>query len=285
MSSPDACSSLALHPFAAADLDAAHQLSLALAWPHRREDWAQLLRAGEGLALVDGERLVGTAFCLSQGRCASVGLVIVADDHQGRGLGRRLMQEALALAGSRTALLVATEAGAPLYRKLGFERVGDVHQHQGEALPQASAALGTNGLRRLEKADRHALEQLAEAGSGHCRAPVLGVALDAANAAVGIERDGRLVAFALRRPFGRGESIGPIYAENQDQAERLVDALLEDAAQRFMRLDAIDDAFDPDWLAARGLVRVDSPIRMVRGEAPSPSGATRQFGMITQAMG
>ncbi|WP_447044611.1 hypothetical protein [Vreelandella sp. H-I2] len=50
------------------DLHAAHRLSLRLGWPHRVDDWQQILNVGEGVVLesVDGE-LVGTGLCFNQG--------------------------------------------------------------------------------------------------------------------------------------------------------------------------------------------------------------------------
>ena len=44
----------------------------------------------------------------------TIGLVIVSDEHQGNGIGRRLMNLCVGAAAHRTPILNATAAGAPL---------------------------------------------------------------------------------------------------------------------------------------------------------------------------
>jgi hypothetical protein len=53
------------HPYTyramtAADVPAAHALSLNLKWPHRLEDWAMLQRVAEGFVVEDAGQLIGT---------------------------------------------------------------------------------------------------------------------------------------------------------------------------------------------------------------------------------
>lgn len=92
----------------AADLPAAHALSVQLKWPHRLDDWAMLQRVSAGFVVLDGERLIGTAFACPQGDFATIGLVIVSDDYQGKGIGRQLMEQALDACQARTPMLNAT---------------------------------------------------------------------------------------------------------------------------------------------------------------------------------
>ena len=53
-------------------------------------------------------------------------MVVVNAAMRGRGLGRKLMEEALARAGDRTCLLMATQQGLPLYGKLSFVAAGKI---------------------------------------------------------------------------------------------------------------------------------------------------------------
>ena len=78
-------------------------------------------------------------------------MVIVDASMRGRGLGRQLMQEALAKAGARTCYLVATPEGLALYQKLGFVATGEIVQHQGKASPAdapAHASWSEKGVNR-----------------------------------------------------------------------------------------------------------------------------------------
>lgn len=80
--------------------------------------------------------------------------------------------------------------------------------------------------RPLQATDRAPQLALANAGSGLDRQAVLTELFTVAEHSVGIERDGQLRAFALLRPFGRGRCLGPVIAENLEQAKHLIAVLL-----------------------------------------------------------
>lgn len=259
------------------DLGAAHSLSHKLGWPHRIDDWRQMLDVGEGVALesVDGE-LVGTGLCFNQGAVATLGLVVINDDWQGLGLGREMMVRLMALAGPRTLLLVATKAGQPLYQKLGFEPCNRVCQYQGGVTLTPPVPL-LPGLRAMQASDQAALLALSPDSLAHA------VAVQSANRGVVIENAGAIEGFALKRTYGRGEHIGPILARSAEQAQALVLALLTDAEGDFIRIDLVDPD-DDSWLTALGLNCVEQITRMRCGEPVEEEPLTR-FGLLTQALG
>lgn len=273
-------------PMTAADLPSAHALSVQLKWPHRLEDWAMLQRISEGFVVLDGERLIGTAFACPQGDFATIGLVIVSADYQGKGIGRKLMELALEACQSRTPVLNATLAGAPLYASQGFVEFGRVQQYQGQAQAPATEPLaGGEQCRPLRKADRARQLSLANAGSGLDRQTVLMDLFDTVEHSVGIERDGQLRAFALLRPFGRGRCIGPVIAENLEQAKHLIAVLLAQVPDAFVRIDIPADSGLGEWLADAGLKQVDTVAQMARGTPPQVVNSVRQFALVTQAIG
>ena len=117
-------------------LDGAVELSRQAKWPHRREDWELVQSVSQGIVALEDERVVATIMMTPYGDdAATINMVIVDAAMRGRGLGRKLMEEALAKAGERTCYLVATQEGLPLYERLGFVATGEIVQHQGEALP------------------------------------------------------------------------------------------------------------------------------------------------------
>jgi predicted N-acetyltransferase YhbS len=74
------------------DIGTATALSREQAWPHREEDWALFLEAGEGIVAEQAGRVLGTVMAWRYGEdFATVGMVIVASAVQGQGLGRKLM--------------------------------------------------------------------------------------------------------------------------------------------------------------------------------------------------
>ncbi|PMV22736.1 MULTISPECIES: GNAT family N-acetyltransferase [unclassified Pseudomonas] len=271
-------------PMTEADLPAAHALSVQLKWPHRLEDWAMLQRVSDGFVVLDGERLIGSAFTCPQGDYATIGLVIVSNDYQGQGVGRRLMEKALAACGTRTPMLNATLAGAPLYESQDFVEFGRVQQHQGQikvpTLPELSQG---ETCRPLQTNDHAALLALAKAASGLDRRDVLRDLQ--VEHAVGIERDGELRGFALLRPFGRGRCIGPVVAENINQAKHLIGVLLAQVPDAFVRIDIPVACGLSDWLEQAGLKNIDTVAQMALGTPPQSSRGVHPFALITQAIG
>ncbi|WP_237883455.1 GNAT family N-acetyltransferase [Pseudomonas sp. PGPR40] len=273
-------------PMTPADVASAHALSVQLKWPHRLEDWAMLQRIAQGFVVEDAGRLIGTAFTCAQGNYATIGLVIVSDEYQGQGIGRKLMELALEACGSRTAVLNATLAGAPLYASQGFIEFGHIQQHQGHArVPAPNDLAAGERCRPLTETDRSDQIELANAGSGLDRHAVLNDLFDSVEHSVGIERDGQLRTFALLRQFGRGRYIGPVIAENPQQAKHLIAVLLAQVPDAFVRMDIPSDSGLAPWLEEAGLKRVDSVAQMARGTPPQAIGAVHQFALVTQAIG
>ncbi|ARS52600.1 GNAT family N-acetyltransferase [Kushneria konosiri] len=259
------------------DIDAARALSSRLGWPHRHEDWATSLAIGEGVAVENAEgRLVGTGFCFNQGHMATLGLVIIDDDWQGRGLGREMMTRLMGLVGERTLQLVATEAGAPLYIKLGFRPCSTIHQYQGHVTATVNVP-AIPGMRALRDSDRELITAMAPLNPVHVET------VRQADDGVVIEEDGHLVGVALRRLYGRGDHIGPVMAQTPERARALMAFLLSRAHGRFVRLDLVAPEDDRILLEA-GLACVNRVERMRRGPEINDGPLTR-FGLINQALG
>ena len=273
-------------PMTAEDVAAAHALSVLLKWPHRLEDWAMLQRVAEGFVVEDNGRLIGTAFACPQGAYATIGLVIVSDEYQGQGIGRKLMELALEACTPRTAILNATLAGVPLYASQGFVEFGQILQYQGQAQAADTPALPAGEQSRpLTADDRVRQLELANAGSGLDRESILNELFDVVEHSVGIERDGQLRGFAILRPFGRGRCIGPVIAENPAQAKHLIAMLLAQVPEAFVRIDIPADSGLSDWLEAAGLKLADRVVQMARGTPPRAVGGVSQFALVTQAIG
>lgn len=137
-------------------------------------------------------RIVGTAACVGFGRTGWIGGVAVAEDARGQGLGRRLTEAALDALGPReTVLLLASEAGRPIYERLGF--VAEQHYRKfwtpDVVLPRVA------DIRPLTPAHREAVRALDARVTGEDRT----LAIDAALAGGVATLD--LAAVALRPPW------------------------------------------------------------------------------------
>lgn len=286
MSGSQATGKLALRRLEPADLAAAAQLSRAVSWPHRLEDWQFVAAFGTGVAAAEDGQLLGTAMAWHYGAThAALGMVIVAPQAQGRGLGRRLTTALLDGLEGRSVQLNATVAGFPLYASLGFGAAGTVHQHQGAAFSVGLVALAPGErLRPLGRSDAALLMALDRAGTGLDRAPMLQALLAQAEGVV-LERDGVAIGASLLRRFGRGHVIGPVLAPDAAAARALIAHWLGVRSGQFLRIDVPAESGLSPWLQEMGLAQVDVGTAMRRGSPPPEGQSTQRFALINQALG
>jgi GNAT superfamily N-acetyltransferase len=288
---------VSLRAFKPDDLAAAHALSEAVLWPHRRVDWEFALALGEGLVAERDGETVGTALAWKWGpRHATLGLVVVAPHCQGRRIGQRLMSGLLERLGPRTILLHATPEGRGLYERLGFVQVGEVRQHQGQALQAPLEALDPGvRLRPATQADIARLAALDAAAADMPREPLIRRLFESGDVVV-LDHDGQARGFAVLRRFGRGQVIGPVVAPDAASARALIGHWVNMQAGRFLRIDTDFACGLAEWLESLGLRRAGNPVAMVRGPAlrRGPPGRSRtdaslararQYALVSQALG
>lgn len=277
---------LILREASTVDASACQALSRAVNWPHRTEDWEIVIGLGHGVVAALGEAIVGTALWWPYGEShASLGMIIVSPAHQGRGIGKRLMQALFEQTQGHALMLNATTAGEPLYANLGFVPCGGVQQHHGE-VPTIAAPLLPAGmsLRPGRLVDLAMLERLDRQASGLTRKSALEVLLTCGESIV-LEKGGQPVGFSILRRFGRGLVIGPVVAMSRDDARTLIAHWLHERPGQFLRVDIHADSGLADWLTEAGLKPAGLATSMVRGDKPTPLGPMRLYAMISQALG
>ncbi|MFV0409026.1 MAG: GNAT family N-acetyltransferase [Paracoccus sp. (in: a-proteobacteria)] len=267
-----ATNTLRLVAFEAGHLPDAHRLSQQADWPHRIQDWALNLSVSKGVVAIEGDRIVGTALCSPFGEVATLNMIIVDESMRGRGLGRALMTEVIAIAGDREMRLIATADGLPLYEKLGFKATGQILQHQGIACAatlELSVRIGNaDDLRDRLRADH--------AATGCTRDQLL--------QKIAAEGDLLLTdgGFALLRKFGRGHVIGPIVAPDDAEARALLAFAAARCAGSFLRVDLRDGQGLGDFPAVLGLAHVGGGIAMTKNQQTTPP---TSYALVSQALG
>lgn len=117
------------------DLPACQDLAEARDWGREEHKWRFLFSVGDVYGIDDrnGE-LAGTVVSTAYGKnVAAISMMLVAERHERRGLGSRLMRHAMDHTGTASFCLTATDYGRPLYERLGFRAVGLCTSYQGEA--------------------------------------------------------------------------------------------------------------------------------------------------------
>ncbi len=274
--------SVVLAPFEAHHLDDAVALSRAAGWAHRREDWEMIWSLSQGRVALAGDRVVATALMTPFGdTCSAINMIIVDERQRGRGLGRKLTTAVLELAGNRECRLTATNDGLPLYEKLGFVATDRIVRHQGIVnrinAPENAEWVTPDALPEIKAVDGAAF--------GASRGTLIDVLAKEGRFAA-IRNGDRIVAFASARLFGKGEVVGPVVAENVEQARDLLAFILSGKEGHFVRIDIPEQRGLSSQLEDWGMPQEGEVVAMVRGAAGHPqTPAVQTFCLASQAIG
>jgi predicted N-acetyltransferase YhbS len=229
------------------------------------------------LAERDGE-IVGTGVATVSGRVGWVGTIWVAPVWRRHGLGRAITEaviEGLDSSGCRTLVLVATEAGRPLYERLGFEIL--THDHalvaSGLGAGRPVSAPDASVRRFAPTRDLDAVAELDGWATGEDRRHILATC----DGWVVGGAPGEVTAFTLRSPFGGVATV----ARDASDALRLFDLRRREVGpEGRVRAGVLDENADGlERLVAEGWTEVWSGPRMIRGEPLDwmPTGIWSQF--------
>lgn len=269
------------------DLDRLHALSLSVGWPHRAEDWQFLRQSGQGFVALDEiGRVLGSAMWFAHGASfATVGMVITSPRLQTLGAGQWLMKRVFDRVAGRDLRLNATRAARRLYLSLDFQPEKTVYQCQGIArLETTGGPADMRDVRTLDPRDIPAMIALDVAGFGVRRAALI-ERLFEHSVGYGLFKDGRLNAFALCRPFGRGHVVGPVVAESDADAVAVVRRHVADHSGSFLRIDThMDHGEFATFLSHSGMPIFDTVLTMSMGKRLSDFAVGGATGPMTYAL-
>jgi GNAT superfamily N-acetyltransferase len=218
------------------DATAALALSSEAHWNQNEADWRLFLTQGAVFGVRDDERhLIATAALLPYGSDnAWISMVLVTATWRRRGLATKLVDACLDTAAKQgvTSWLDATPAGAGVYGPLGFAPTLQLRRlrldHAISTKAEAPPSLSPCGLEKLIARDRLAM--------GFDRANLLGE--------LGARRGSRLLsghdAMALVRDGKKARHIGPLFADNPEDALAMVNAIVQSESGPLL-IDAVSD--------------------------------------------
>ena len=217
---------LTIRPMTPADVALALDWAAAEGWNPGHADAACFTAVdpqGFLIGEVDGEPAATISVVNYDSGFAFLGFYIVRPDLRGRGFGYRLWQAGIAHAGGRVIGLDGVVAQQDNYRKSGFAfaytniRYGGVPS--GVSAAGATVPLTDMPFAQLERDDatvfpapRPAFLRAWHDAPGHVGRALM--------------RDGRLAAWGVIRPCRNGHKIGPLVADNREDAETVFAALI-----------------------------------------------------------
>ncbi|MEU7054514.1 GNAT family N-acetyltransferase [Streptomyces sp. NPDC046197] len=271
------------------DLTACADLSENRGWPREEHKWGFLLTAGTGYGIDDPDGGLVAACVVTEygphGRpdLGAIGMVLVAERHARRGVGRRLMHHIVSMMGTTPLTLHATPYGRPLYEEIGFKVTGRAQMVRGRFTPagpqphvhtRAATADDLGGIIRLD-----------EEVFGTDRTPLI-TRLPAFAEQLRVAEDGgRITGYAAAWPNMDTHVVGPLIARDTETAKALVASLAVHTG-RPLRTD-IDVRHEEllAWVKEHGLESVAFNDVMTYGIGELPGDWTRRFAPLTVAAG
>ncbi len=256
-----------IRPLTNADVPLGMRLKQQAGWNQLEADWRRFLdMEPDGCFVAEWDGIpVGTTTTCVFGAVAWIAMVLVDAAVRGQGIGKALMQHALAYLdqrGVRRVRLDATPMGQPLYEKLGFCVEYSLARYEGK-LPRADPVAG---VATAQSEQFEALLQLDQAITATDRRKLLlRLFIERPEALRVVEREGRVLGFLTVRSGIRALQIGPCLAAAEAGPLLLADAWHRYAGQ-FVFVDIpIGNATAVALAQAQGLAVQRPLIRMCRG--------------------
>jgi predicted N-acetyltransferase YhbS len=246
-------------------------------WNQTTADWERFLNSSpQGCFVAESEgQVCGTVTTIIyEGRFAWVGMVLVAPEHRGKGIGTQLLNrtiEYLDASSVATIKLDATPKGKPIYEKLGFVTEYEIDRwalssHSPKPDSTFALPIGDSGsqnevlkLDEILKVDRDAFgaDRNALLRSLHRDAPEFTAAL---------YHEGSLAGYTLGRRGSRADHLGPWMARNEPAAHQLLAAFLTRSTHEIIFVDCLKSSPFASRLVQSAGFEISRPLtRMVRG--------------------
>lgn len=276
--------------FSKEDIVGLVNLSALVGWDYDDDEIHTILSVGTiyGHKTAQGEIISSAAIIPYDHTLASIGMVIVKEQYRGYRLGKELTQACInSVHHNVSIMLIATEAGYPLYEKLGFKTVTTVHKllsNQDLLLQNQQnddyevCPLSDHHFPHIHNLDQNAV--------GADRKQFLKARIKQAKQGVVIKgENGKVVGFGLSIEGPVNLILGPIVALNDDIAIYIIHHLAKEYKGK-LRIDVPDgkNSF-VTYLEQCGFIKVSQPPVMIKNSSTLPLRNHSLYGIAAQIFG
>lgn len=265
-------------------------LSLAtiVGWDYDLEEIQTLLYSGTIFGHITLEKkVISCAAIIPYGsKLASIGMVIVHPNYRGRGLAKTLLLQCMNQVPKNMALmLIATKEGRPVYEKLAFKEYSHVTKLLGEG-KRMKLELDDYTIHPLEQTDLEEMFIFDQAAFGSSRVLFLENRIKQAKDSLVLKnRKGVMVGYALTVKKTSNLVIGPIVAQDEEQAILLIKTIIANN-QGSIRIDIVEGKNTiTEELQKLGFQIVNRPPVMVKNMETFPKRNNCLYAIAAQAYG
>lgn len=248
------------------DIPEAMRLKDATGWNQTAADWARFLSAtpeGCFVAEYHGNVIGTSATIIYEERFGWIGMVIVAEQYRGQGIGTSLLEHAIRFLDSQgvpTMKLDATPQGRPLYEKFGFINEYDIERWMlNRTVKEKAVENGPVAIEEILRIDRDIF--------GANRSSLLcSLAQEAPHLTLLDQQEGKNTGYSFGRLGSRADQMGPWVARGEDVAERLLNLFLIRSSRELIFIDCLRlNPWAVPLVKAHGFELSRSLTRMFRG--------------------
>lgn len=272
------------------DIPALIDLSTSIGWDYDRNEITTMMNSGKiyGHKNEEGKIVSSAAIIEYVSKLASVGMVIVRQDYRGMGLGRKATQKCLnSISSNKTAMLIATEEGKPLYEKMGFKSVDYVHKFLCDHYePLVKSSNHHSNIKPINEEDISQLIHLDTEAFGDNRKTFLINRLKQSKEAIVVKSpEGKNIGYGMSISGPVHLILGPIVALDSETASVIINQLARNHHGK-LRIDVPSgqEAF-MSHLKKCGFLQVSQPPIMIKNGDQLPLRNNTLYGISAQAFG
>jgi len=274
------------------DITGLIDLSTSVGWDYDQDEITTILSSGTiyGHKNKEGKIVSSAAIVEYDSLVASIGMVIVREEYRGLGLGKTATEKCIeSVKGNKTVMLIATEAGKPMYEKMGFISMDTVHKYLCDSfIPIRTIDFhsSSRSIGDFNEEDIPQIIMLDKNAFGDNRKTFLLKRIKQATKVLVVRNaDDDLVGFGMAISGSENLLLGPIVAPDADTAYLLIDHLARNHPGK-IRMD-VPSGNKPfmTQLEQSGFTEVSQPPIMILNSTEMPKRNQTLFGIAAQIFG
>ncbi|WP_144501918.1 GNAT family N-acetyltransferase [Bacillus thuringiensis] len=202
-------------------------LSSYIGWDYNREEVETIFNSGIVYGVWnERKKLIASAAIILYGEAlASIGMVIVHPDYKGRGIGKMITNSCMNSVSAQTPfMLIATDEGKPLYKKLGFKVVSYVSKYICNSYnANHKCAENEEYMMVYKESDLEGIIKIDKGAFGTSRNEFLKQRIMQSEQCVVVkDTKENVVGYGISIQTPENKIIGPVVAKNNEMAMRIV---------------------------------------------------------------
>ncbi|MGN4445914.1 GNAT family N-acetyltransferase [Bacillus cereus group sp. MYBK79-1] len=244
-------------------------LSSYIGWDYCREEIETIFKSGIVYGVWnEREELIASAAIILYGEeVASIGMVIVHPDYKGRGIGKAITNSCIKSVSVQTPImLIATDEGKPLYKKLGFRVVSYVSKYICNSYnTNFKCAEDEEYMMVYKEGDLEEIIRIDEGAFGTSRNEFLKQRIMQSDQCIVVkDKEQNVLGYGLSIQTPENKIIGPVVAKNDAMAMRIVHELAKGYSGK-LRIDVTEGKNDfMKELEVVNFQKVNTPPIMMR---------------------